>query len=96
MELCVDNPREGFADLFATHPSVQSRVGALVKFAGGHDPGPLALPADARADPDDEADGQPSADQLPPPGPRGPWNDATAPADASRTSAPPGPWGRRR
>ena len=48
MELCVDNPREGFADLFATHPSVQSRVGALVKFAGGHDPGPLAVPADAR------------------------------------------------
>jgi hypothetical protein len=36
------NPREGFADLFATHPSVQSRVDALVKFAGGHDPGPLA------------------------------------------------------
>ena len=26
MELCVDNPREGFADLFATHPSVDSRV----------------------------------------------------------------------
>ena len=24
MELCVDNPREGFADLFATHPSVDS------------------------------------------------------------------------
>ena len=23
MELCVDNPREGFADLFATHPSVE-------------------------------------------------------------------------
>jgi heat shock protein HtpX len=95
MELCVDNPREGFADLFATHPSVQSRVGALVKFAGGHDPGPLALPADARAEPDDDADRQPSADQLPPPVPRGPWSDATEPADASRT-APPGPWGRRR
>ena len=29
MELCVDNPREGFADLFATHPSVDSaRQGA--------------------------------------------------------------------
>jgi heat shock protein HtpX len=39
MELCVDNPREGFADRFATHPSAQSRVDALVKFAGGHDPG---------------------------------------------------------
>ena len=22
MEMCIDNPREGFADLFATHPSV--------------------------------------------------------------------------
>ena len=44
MEMCVDNPREGFADLFATHPSVPSRVEALVKFAGGHDPGPLAPP----------------------------------------------------
>ena len=29
MELCVDNPREGFADLFATHPSVDiARQGA--------------------------------------------------------------------
>src|SRR3954471_17542746 len=46
MELCVDNPREGFADLFATHPSVDSRVKALVQFAGGHDPGPMALPSD--------------------------------------------------
>jgi heat shock protein HtpX len=26
MELCVDNPREGFSDLFAIHPSVQHRV----------------------------------------------------------------------
>ena len=57
MELCVDNPREGFADLFATHPSVQSRVEALVNFAGGHDPGPLAVPADAPGDPDDRDDG---------------------------------------
>src|SRR6201747_2742852 len=54
MELCVDNPREGFADLFATHPSVDSRVAALVRFAGGHDPGRLALPPDT----DDDADGQ--------------------------------------
>ena len=45
MEMCIDNPREGFGELFDTHPSVDSRVAALVKFAGGHDPGPLALPA---------------------------------------------------
>src|SRR3954468_5157248 len=53
MELCVDNPREGFADLFATPPSVDSRISALVQYAGGHDPGPLLLPdesADAELD----------------------------------------------
>ncbi len=44
MEMCIDNPREGFGELFDTHPSVDSRVAALVKFAGGHDPGPIALP----------------------------------------------------
>jgi hypothetical protein len=55
MELCVDNPRQGFADLFATHPSVDSRIEALVKYAGGHDPGPLALPSDAANDARDEA-----------------------------------------
>jgi len=44
MEMCIDNPREGFSNVFDTHPSVDKRVEALVKFAGGHDPGPLALP----------------------------------------------------
>jgi heat shock protein HtpX len=84
MELCVDNPREGFADLFATHPSVDSRVQALVKFAGGHDPGRLALPSD-RADEPDEGPQQPaSADTAPPPLRRGPWSDA---------GPSPGPWG---
>jgi heat shock protein HtpX len=85
MEMCLDNPREGFADLFATHPSVDSRVAALVKFAGGHDPGPLALPPD---EPGDEADAQADHGQLP--APSGPWSDANAPA-----GAPPGPWARR-
>ncbi len=54
MELCVDNPREGFADLFATHPSVEARVQALVKYAGGHYEGPLALPMHP-----EQPDGQP-------------------------------------
>ena len=74
MEMCVDNPREGFADLFATHPSVGSRVDALVRFAGGHDPGPLAVPqydqADEQLEPQDE-----QAPQQPlPDGPFGPSN----------------------
>ena len=58
MELCVDNPREGFADLFATHPSVESRVQALVKYAGGHYEGPLALPMHPT---DDEPRSRPGA-----------------------------------
>jgi heat shock protein HtpX len=44
MEMCVDNPRSGFADLFASHPSIDRRVDALVRVAGGRDPGPLVLP----------------------------------------------------
>jgi heat shock protein HtpX len=93
MELCVDNPREGFADLFATHPSVDSRVQALVKFAGGHDPGRLALPSDMADAPDDR---EPPADgQTPPPLPHGPWSDAGDAEGASggvSQAASQGPW----
>lgn len=100
MELCVDNPREGFADLFATHPSVQSRVDALVKFAGGHDPGPLP-PRDEAEESEQKAEQQ----NAPPPVPQGPWNDAggspsppPAPSPAGTAAGSPinpmGPWGR--
>jgi heat shock protein HtpX len=91
MELCVDNPREGFSDLFATHPSVAARVQALVKFAGGHDPGPLALPSDVTPD-----DGP-----VPPPLPSGPWSDGgnrDSPSQDAAADATPGsvgPWGNR-
>jgi heat shock protein HtpX len=54
MEMCVDNPRSGFTDLFATHPSIDARIAAIVRFAGGHDPGPMSLPepaAEAKPDP---------------------------------------------
>ncbi|MHC4052894.1 M48 family metallopeptidase [Bradyrhizobium sp. 25ACV] len=104
MELCVDNPREGFADLFATHPSVQSRVDALVKFAGGHDPGPLP-PTEETDEPEAQADQQ----DTPPPLRHGPWDDASGPAapppplpapgSSETASSKPtgdlmGPWGR--
>jgi heat shock protein HtpX len=95
MELCVDNPREGFADLFATHPSVENRVKALVQYAGGHDPGPLALPSDEVDEPDDQRETPP--DQLPPPVPRGPWSDANRPPIGPVDARPgplEGPWGR--
>ncbi len=99
MELCVDNPREGFADLFATHPSVEARVRALVKYAGGHDPGPLALPSDTADGPGEQP--QPTTGEVPPPLPKGPWSDATDPAGPSQGPSqgpwgnhPAGPWGR--
>lgn len=54
MELCVDNPRSGFVDLFSTHPSIDARIAALARYAGGHVPpaedaasAPPPLPADA-------------------------------------------------
>src|SRR3954471_720315 len=71
MELCVDNPREGFADLFATHPSVDARVKALVQFAGGHDPGALQLPYDG-AERQDRTLDTAAGGQVQ--GPWGPWS----------------------
>jgi heat shock protein HtpX len=91
MELCLDNPREGFSDLFATHPSVESRVQALVKYAGGHYERPLALPM--RPDGQEEA---PAGSQLPPPLPpgTGPWDNASGPAGQSQGTSD-GPWGNQ-
>jgi heat shock protein HtpX len=106
MEMCVDNPREGFADLFATHPAIDKRIEALVKFAGGRDPGPLALP-----EPDGQQDqAQEKQDQVESAG--GPWSGPGEPATGGATpflpprppidlgGAPPssggsdpGPWG---
>jgi heat shock protein HtpX len=96
MELCLDNPREGPTDLFATHPSVEKRVQALVKYAGGHDSGPLALPMHAEPDDDQPVtsqQGQPTH-QVPPPVPSGPWgaNPDGAPQSATQAGPPPGPW----
>jgi heat shock protein HtpX len=101
MEMCVDNPREGFADLFSTHPSVESRVKALVETAGGHDPGPLELPPPDEAEPADALPGETQAgpwgsgDQPPPPA--GPWGP-TPPDRPFLPDRPPidpgGPWGK--
>src|SRR5436305_845284 len=76
MEMCIDNPRSGFENLFDTHPPVDARVDALVRFAGGHDPGPLAVPqfddAPALADQPDDAAQEPQT--TAPEGPFGPSN----------------------
>jgi heat shock protein HtpX len=104
MEMCIDNPREGFSNLFDTHPSVERRVAALVQFAGGHDPGPLELPQEPPAESQDQTPQQYPADGTPP----GPWSSAAEPPDAPPKpflpseppvtlggQNPPGPWGNR-
>jgi heat shock protein HtpX len=93
MEMCIDNPRVGFSNVFDTHPSVDKRIEALVKFAGGHDPGPIALPG-----PDEHT-------QIKPAPASGPWGDAPQDGDSGSgkpflPGQPPltpggskGPWG---
>jgi heat shock protein HtpX len=110
MEMCVDNPREEFSDVFDTHPPVDKRIAALIKVAGGHDPGPLALaPAEPSAEP---AAGGPwgghAGEQPPPPpaptaGPGQPFLPQRPPVELGGNPAPdpgapdkPGPWGRHR
>ena len=99
MEMCIDNPREGFSNIFDTHPPVEKRIEALVKFAGGHDPGPLEIaPPEERGaeapEADPPADG-PWAPEAPPQTPTtsGPWG----PEPGAPPPVPPaGPWGPTR
>ena len=82
-EMFLDHPRAGgLGGLFSTHPSVDARVANLVKFAGGHDPGPIAIEAPAIPPP---AVTVPAATDPPPAesSPAQPWGTAT-----------PGPWDR--
>ncbi|MCB1392769.1 M48 family metallopeptidase [Nitrobacter sp.] len=80
MEMCVDNPRQGFVDLFATHPSIETRVRALVTYAGGHDPGPMQLHTEHAAT-------DPKLPELPP----GPWSEPAPKGTATPIPGPPSP-----
>ena len=98
MELCLDNPREGFADLFATHPSVQSRC----RCAGANTPG-ATIPARCRRPPTptrNRPTEQPATDRPTPPPPCRMRRcrmalGATLPSPpAARRGPAQGPWGR--
>ena len=73
MEMCIDNPREGFRRIVRYPSFVDSRVAALVKFAGGHDPGPFALPPQAS-----DADDQHPSNCRQAAASSGPWGSARA------------------
>ena len=86
MEMCIDNPRGGFENLFDTHPPVDARVDALVHYAGGHDPGPLAVPHF------DQPEQQPEVDEQPQPasaGAEGPWGPGSSGGKPFLPSRPP-------
>ena len=77
MELCLDNPRSGFQDMFATHPSIADRIEALRRYAGGtvaipHDEPPDTLPADAP--PGELPADRPAASNPPQVAAGGPWS----------------------
>ena len=98
MEMCVDNPHSGFVDIFSTHPSIEKRVTALVRAAGGRDPGPmpsLVTLDDPLADIGSEE--EPQLSEAPPPvDETGPWDRRPA---LGRNPLEPwqwGPWGPRK
>ncbi len=80
-EMFLDHPRQsGLGGLFATHPPIEARIANLVKYAGGHDPGPIV---EAPPEP-----APPPPPELPPAAADGvhPWGDLP----------PPGPWSQPR
>jgi heat shock protein HtpX len=94
MEMCVDNPREGFADLFATHPSIDSRAAAMVQYAGGHDPGPLALPSpEEQQEPTPEDAGASGGSSAESPKPFLPSQPPIQLGTPTPPGVGPGPWG---
>jgi heat shock protein HtpX len=75
MEMCFDNPHSGFADLFSTHPAIDKRVEALVRTAGGRDPGPIALPEPDEEESAQSAEEETAQEQLPDQSGPNPWGN---------------------
>ncbi|HVY85236.1 MAG TPA: M48 family metallopeptidase [Caulobacterales bacterium] len=64
-EMFIENPHADFAGLFATHPPIEQRIQALVKYAGGH----VAAPVQGPWDPSPASAAEPAAPRKP-----GPWD----------------------
>jgi heat shock protein HtpX len=65
-EMFLHHPKTDFMDMFATHPPIEKRIDALVKFAGGRDLPPP--PPSESASPDAGPWGA---------RPAGPWDSAS-------------------
>jgi heat shock protein HtpX len=88
-----DSKLSGAAGIFATHPPIEQRIAALIRYAGGHDPGRLP-PITAESDETVALPPWQAKDLSPPAGP-------AASAPHSPASSPPAgrspwrPWGPR-
>jgi len=56
-EMAFENPRSGFAGMFATHPPIEKRIEALIKFAGGREGSQSRIPR-TRLDEEPESEAQ--------------------------------------
>ena len=90
-EMFLDHPRAaGLGGLFATHPSIEARIAALVRYAGGHaaaDPGEAVAVPGADALSDAASTTGFGRRQVPP---------VTSGAGDIQNVPPPGPWSPRR
>jgi heat shock protein HtpX len=89
-EMFLDHPRQaGLGSLFATHPSIEARIDALVRFGGGHAPSAIEEAANVGVAP--AATGTPAT--VPPAA----APTVPGPHDFGRRTEPPGgPWGQPR
>ena len=73
-EMAIENPRTGFAGMFATHPPIEKRIAALVKYAAGRE-GTKSRPArpDYRAMAEQQAREAKAKAKRPGFGKRNPW-----------------------
>jgi heat shock protein HtpX len=92
--MLLDSPAEALgSQLLATHPPLEERIAALVRYAGGRDPGPVVeAPPGPESEPEgqaaDEGEAAPEAAPGAVPPPANPWGAAPLPTPAT-------PWWRR-
>ena len=93
-----DATDSALSSLMATHPPIGSRVEALVKFAGGRDPGPIARIAGRRSEtpPWAQQDASDATVQIAPGVAPAPWWQGPAQGAPPAPGAPQNsPWGPR-
>ena len=100
-EAFIENPGRGFSSLFDTHPSIEARIAALVKFGGGNADAVIDDPRLAHGQGPAQIEATDPAAAGPAPEMTGPWNtpaaDQVPPSAAQGSFIPtpgqPLPWG---